>query len=123
MDINHLHEQYWFHDGAIKSFRLDIQNSTAAIELLVKRHIGGKLAGQIQEKDLLSCTLRLVFEDLVEVSLFDKFPTQGYYLNFSSYGKMGEEVGVSLSVHDNSNHVYEKDNWVIKARRITWREV
>jgi hypothetical protein len=35
----------------------------------------------------------------------------------------GEEIGISFNVHKNSSYVYEKDNRVIKAKRITWSEV
>jgi len=123
MIIDKLREQYWFHDGAIKSFRLEIQNSSAEIELLVRRHPSGKLAGQIHEEDLIPCTLQITFEGLIEISLFDKFPTEGNYLNFSAFGKDGEEVCISFNVHDSSSSIYEKDNWVIKAKRIIWKEI
>jgi hypothetical protein len=123
MNIHELHENYWFQDGAIKSFHLDVQNNIAAIELSVRRHPNGKLLGRINEKDLVPCTIRLTFQDLIETSLFDKFPTQGYYLNFTSYENNGEEVGISLNVHDNSSYIYEKDNWVIKSKRMTCDEV
>ena len=124
MEIHQLHEYYWLNGGSIKSFHLDIQNNTAEIKLLVSRHTNGKLLlGQINESDLVPCTVRLIFQDLIEASLFDKFPTQGYYLNFLAFGNNGDEVGISFNVHDNSNYVYEKDNWVIKAKWMTWKEV
>ncbi|HEV8272624.1 MAG TPA: hypothetical protein VGQ04_15035 [Chitinophagaceae bacterium] len=124
MNIHQLHEHYWLNGGAIKSFHLDIQNNTAEIQLSVSRHINGKLlVGQINEKDLVPCIIKLTFQELIEASLFDKFPTQGYYLNFCTFGNNGAEVGMSFNVHDNSNYVYEKDNWVIKSKRMTWKEV
>lgn len=124
MNILQLHEYYWLHSGSIKVFHLDIQNNTAEIELLVSRFINRKLlAGQINEKDKVPCTLRLTFHNLIEASLFDKFPTQGYYLNFSLFENDSEEVGISFNVHDNSSYIYEKDNWVIKAKWVTWQEV
>jgi hypothetical protein len=124
MYIDQLHEKYWFHDGAIKSFHLDIENNTAEIELFVRRHRSNKkLSGQIQEGELVPCTIRLTFEDLIETSLFDKFPTQGNYLNFSTYRNNEKEVGISFNVHDNSSYTYDKDNWVIKAKRMTWKEI
>lgn len=123
LNINDLRKHYWFHDGSIKSFHLDITNNTAEIQLLIKRHITGKLRGQIHEGDLVPCTLKLIFEDLVEASLFDMFPTQGYYLEFNTYSEGSEEVGISFNVHDNSNHTYEKHNWVIKAKHVEWQEM
>lgn len=123
MNISQLREYYWFHNGSIKSFRLDIPNNTAEIQVQVKKHINGKLSGQFQERDLVPCTLKLTFEDLIETSLFDRFPTQGYYLDFKSYGNGDEEVGISFNVHDNSSYTYETDNWVIKARRVNGEEV
>lgn len=124
MNIHQLHEYYWLNGGAIKSFHLDIQSNTAEIELLVSRHINRKLlVGQIDQRDLVPCIVRLTFQDLIEASLFDKFPTQGYYLNFCTFGNNGDEVGISFNVHDSSNYVYEKDNWVIKAKWMTWKEV
>ena len=124
MNILQLHEHYWLNGGSIKAFQMDIQNNIAEIELLVGRHTHGKLLiGQINERDIVPCTIRLTFQDLIEISLFDKFPTQGYYLNFCVFGNDGEEVGISFNVHDNSSYVYEKDNWMIKAKRMTWREV
>lgn len=124
MNIHQLHEYYSLIAGSIKSFHLDIQHNTAEIELLVSRHINRKLlVGQINERDLVPCIVRLTFQDLIEASLSDKFPTQGYYLNFCTLGNNGDEVGISFNVHDNSNYVYEKDNWVIKAKWVTWKEV
>ena len=123
MNINQLPEQYSFHDGAIKSFYLDIQNSTAEIEMLVRRIISRRPSGQIQENDLVPCILRLTFEDLLEVSLFNKLPTQGYYIGFCSFKENDQAVGISINVHDSSNYVYEKDNWLVKAKSITWKEV
>lgn len=124
MNIHQLHEHYWLIGGSIKAFHLDIQNNTAEIELLVSRHINGKLlVGQINERDMVPCTIRLTFQNLIEASLFDKFPTQGYYLNLSLSGNNSEEVGISFNVHDNSSYAYEKDNWMIKAKWMTWIEV
>jgi hypothetical protein len=123
MNIHQLHEYYWLNGGLIKVFHLDIQNNTAEIELLVSRHTNRELlVGQINEKDLVPCTIRLTFQNLIEASLFDKFPTQGYYLNLSLFGNNGEEVGISFNVHDNSSYVYEKNNWMIKAKWMTWKE-
>ena len=124
MNTHQLHEYYWLNGGSIKAFHLDIQNNTAEIELLVSRHTKGKLlVGQINENDMVPCTIRLTFRNLIEASLFDKFPTEGYYLNWSLFGNDGEEVGISFNVHDNSSYIYEKDNWVIKAKWMIWKEV
>lgn len=66
------------HHGSIKALHLDIQNNTAEIELLVSRHINGELlVGQSNERDMVPCAIRLTFQNLIEASLFDKFPTQG----------------------------------------------
>jgi len=124
MNIHQLHEYYWLHGGAIRSFHLDIQNNTAEIELLVSRDSNGKLlVGQLNERDMVPCTIRLTFQDLIEASLFDKFPTQGHYLNFCLFGNNGEEVGISFNVHDNASYIYEKDNWVVKAKSMEWKEI
>lgn len=123
MDIIELHKYYWFHDGSIKSFYLDIPTNTAEIQILVTRHVDRHLLEQIDEKDMISCTLKIMFEGLIETSLFDKFPTLGYYLDFKSYSKGEEEVGISFNVHDNSSHTYEADNWVIKAKQVKWEEI
>ena len=120
MNISKFHQHYWTHDGRIKSFRLDIQSNAVEIELLVKK-LNGK--GQINEKDLIPCTLKLTFQQLIEVSLFDKFPMDGYYLEFVTYNGNGREVGLSINVFDNSSYVYEKPNWMIKAKRVSWEEV
>jgi hypothetical protein len=122
MNIILLREQYWFHDGVVRAFHLDLQQSHAEIELFVRRIRKQNPSGPLKEEDLDPCTLQLVFDDLIEVSLFDKFPTQGNYLNFSTFDNGGSEFGVSLTVHDSSSHI-EKDNWVIKSRRIEWKEV
>ena len=123
MNVNQLHEQYWFSEGQVKSFQLDIQNNKAEIELLTKRIINKGPNGQILENGLKPCTLRITFENLIELSLFDKFPTQGYYLDFNTYNNGEEDFAISLNVHDNSSYVYEKDNWFIKAKNITWKEI
>jgi hypothetical protein len=122
MEFVLLHKYYWFIDGSIKSFHIDVQNSSASIDLVVRRYRNGKIPVQVKEEDLVTCTLRLTFHDLIQVSLLNKFPTQGYYLNFST-SESSEEVGISFNVHDSSNHVYEKDNWIIKAKRVAWKEV
>jgi hypothetical protein len=123
MNIERLHGQYWFHDGAVKSFRLDIQNDCIEIELFVKRIKRISPYGPLQQEDLTPCTLYLKFEKLIEVSLLNKFPTQGYYLNFSTFNKGSEGIEVCFNVHDNSSSVYEKPNWVIMAKRVVWKEV
>jgi hypothetical protein len=123
MDISRLHGQYWFAGGAVKSFHLDIQNSRIEIVLFVKRIKRDRASGSLQENDLEPCTLQLTFERLIEVSLFNKFPTQGYLLNSTTFDNTGNGMEVSFHVYDSSNYVYEKDNWVIKAKRITWKEV
>jgi hypothetical protein len=122
MDLTKLLEKYWFHDGTIQSFHLDIQKNSAELELLVKRSTKGKLSDPVEEKDLVDCTLKLTFEDLIEASVFDIFPTQGYYINFSSYTHGDEEVGISFNVHDSASYVHKKDNWVIKAKRMLWKD-
>ena len=124
MNIHQLHEYYSLNGGAIKSFHLDIQNNTAEIELLVSRDSNGKLlVGRLNENDMVPCTIRLTFQDLIEASLFDKFPTQGHYLNCSLFGNNGEEVGMSFNVHDNASYIYEKDNWVVRAKWMGWKEI
>jgi hypothetical protein len=123
MKIEQLHGQYWFHDGRIKSFHLDIENGRVELEMFVKRILRNRSSGPLQDEDFQPCILQLVFEELIEVSLFDKFPTQGYYVDFSTFSNTGKGIEVFFNVHDSSNHVYEKDNWVIKARKITWKEV
>ena len=35
MNVNQLHEQYWFSEGQIKSFHLDIQNNRVDVEFLI----------------------------------------------------------------------------------------
>ena len=123
MDISELLKYYWFFGGSIKSFHLDIPNNTAEIQILVKRDINRHYLGRVEEKNMMPCTLSIRFEGLIEISLFDRFPTLGYYLDCMSYGKDGEEVGFSFNVHDNSNYTYETDNWVIKAKHIHWVEI
>jgi hypothetical protein len=123
MNIEQLHGQYWFHDGRIKSFHMDIQSRRVEIELFVKRITRNRSSGPLQEDHLEPCTLQLVFEKLIEVSLLDRFPTQGYYINFSIFNNNDKGIEVSFNVHDSSNTVYEKDNWVIKAKKIAWKEV
>jgi hypothetical protein len=123
MNIDQLNEQYWFHDGAIKSFHLDIQTSYVQIELFVKRISRRRPSGPLLEEDLESCTLQLEFKNLIEVSLFDRFPTQGYYVNFCTVNDTAKGIEVHFNVHDNSSSVYEKDNWIIKAKEIAWKEV
>ena len=124
MNIHQLHDYYWLNGGAIKSFHLDIQNNAVEIELLVSRDSTGKLlAGSLNERDLVRCTIRLTFQDLIEASLFDKFPTQGHYLSCSLFGNNGEEVGMSFNVHDNASYIYEKDNWVVKAKWMEWKDI
>jgi len=124
MDFRQILERFWFHGGAIKSFHLDIPNNLAEIELSLKRHIDGKLLiGEIKESELVPVILRLTFHELVEASLFDKFPTQGHYIDFSTFVIDGNKVGISFNVHDSASYVYEKDNWVIKSKIMTWEEI
>jgi hypothetical protein len=123
MNIENLHGQYWFHDGAIKSFHLDIQNNYLEIELFVNRINRTSPSGRLQKEDLTPCTLNLRFEKLIEISLLNKFPTQGYYLDFSTFNKNSEGLEVCFNVHDNSSAVYEKPNLIIKAKKVAWKEV
>jgi hypothetical protein len=122
MNISKFHQHYRTHDGRIKSFHLDIENNVAEIELFVKRIITpGK--GRISEEDLIPCTLKLTFRQLIEVSLFNRLPSDGYYLEFVTYNDNDSEVGLLINVFDNSSYVHEKPNWVIKAKRVSWEEV
>ena len=123
MNIDQLNKQYWFHDGAIMSFHLDILNSRVEIVLHVRRISKERKPGPLQEQDLSPCTLQLICTDLIEVSLFERFPTQGYYLNFTTINDSVHGIELSFNVHDSSSYVYEKDNWVIKAKQIKWKEV
>src|SRR5687767_1769319 len=116
MKIEQIHRQYWFHDGRIKSFHLDIETNRVEIELFVKRIKGSRPSGALLEENLEPCTLQLLFEKLIEVSLFDRFPTQGYYLNFSTFNNTGKGIEVCFNVHDSADHIYEKDNWIIKSK-------
>lgn len=123
MNIDHLLKQYWFHDGALKSFHLDIENNRIEITLSIRRVKNYRPLGPMQEEDLEPCTLQLIFENLSEMSLFNRFPTQGYYLNFSTFNNTGKGIEVSFNIHDSSSHVYDHDNWIIKAKQITWKEL
>jgi hypothetical protein len=110
MNIDDLFKQYWFHDGLIKSFYLDIEANKAVLKFYVNRIKDGH-SGNIEKKDLEPCYLELVFENLMEISLFDKLPTMGYYLSINSSSIPNKEVEMCINVHDSSNHTYEKDNW------------
>jgi hypothetical protein len=127
MNISKLHQQYWFHDGQIKSFHLDIQTGTIEIELLIKRKTkeqgGISEQGGINEKNLIPCDLKLTFRQLIEVSIFDKFPTDGYYLEFVTFNGGGSEVALFITLFDNSSYGYDKPNWVVKSKRVSWEEV
>jgi hypothetical protein len=115
MNIRKLLDYYLFDDGRIKLFHLDIQNNTAEIELIVSR--------KTIENGSAPCTLRLTFQNLIEASIFDKFPMDGYYLEFRLYQNNGKEFGVFIEVYDNSSQMPEKHNWVIKSKRVSWKEV
>jgi hypothetical protein len=125
MNFSKFNNLYWTRDGVIKSFHLDIPNSIAEIELSVhKREIGKALSNSTNDKELLPCNVRLTFRYLIEVSLFDKFPSDGYYVEFiTGYNINGGEVCLSINLFDNSSHVYERPNWVIRAKRVSWQEI
>ena len=125
MNFSKFHKHYWTNDGVIKSFRLDIPNSIVEIELSVrKREIRKALSNSTNDHELVPCTLRLTFRYLIEVSLFDKFPSDGYYLEFiTGYDGNGGEVCLSINLFDSSNYVYEKPNWVIRSKRVSWEEI
>jgi hypothetical protein len=109
------------HDGAIKSLYPDIAANSIVIELLVKRNA---LQGKNGPATLLDpCTIRLTFHELIEASLFDKFPTMGHYIESCIGGNNGEEVTWSFVVHDSASYIHEKYNWVIKAKWLSWKEV
>lgn len=122
MLVTELLENYWFHDGALQVVHLNVAANSAVLELAVKRIISGKASGNLQKENLVPCTLKLFFEDLVEATLINKFPTQGHYLDFTLYEYKGE-VTASFLVHDNSSSIHANDNWVVKARKLTWKEV
>jgi hypothetical protein len=123
MNIESLFAQYWFHDGAVKSFRLDIPNDFVEVELLVKRVKRISPRSPLQQEDLTPCLLNLRFEQIIEVSLLNRFPTQGYYLDFSASDRGNEGIEMCFNVHDNSSSVYDKPNWIIRAKRVAWKEV
>ena len=94
MNFSKFNNHYWTPDGVIKSFHLDVPKSIAEIELSVhKREIGKALSNSTNDKELLPCNVRLTFRYLIEVSLFDKFPSDGYYVEFiTGYNINGGEV-------------------------------
>jgi hypothetical protein len=122
MQIDSLQSQYWFSGGTIKSFFLDIKSSHIEIDVYVKRFKKNAPRSPVKEHDLEPCTLRILLEDLIEVSLYDTFPTEGDYLDFITF-KNGNVIEVGFNVHDGSNFVYEEPNWLIKAKQVSWREV
>ena len=125
MNFSKLHNQYWTHDGVIKSFRLDIANSIAEIELSIrKKETNKQSSNSTNDKELVPCTLRLTFRYLIEVSLFNKFPSNGYYIEFiTGYNGNCGEVCLSINLFDSSNYVYGKPNWVIRSKRVSWEEI
>jgi len=125
MNFSKFRSHYWTHDGLIKSFRLDISNNIVEIELSVRKMENGKaLPNQIDDNEMVPCSLRLTFHELIEVSVFDRFPTDGYYLEFiTSYDSNGREVSLSINLFDSSNYVYEKPNWVIRSKTVSWQEI
>lgn len=121
MHIEALTYHYWFHNGKLISFHLDIQKDSVEIEIEVNKILKRKANGMIE--DMAPCNLKIKMEDLIEVSLFDKFPTQGYYLNFSTAKLAKREVEISFNVHDSASYTYEKDNWNVRAKKIEWVEL
>ena len=120
MNISDFHRHYWTHNGRVKSFRLDVEKNTIEIELEAKR-ITSLGKGQVHEKDFTSCIVKLTFIRLIEVSLFDRFTTDGYYIEFiTGENENGNEVELSINIFDNSSHVHERPNCVTKTQRISW---
>jgi hypothetical protein len=112
---------YSIGDGQIRIFRLDIQNNTAEIEITARRC---KVEKEGKPLTLLDpCLLRITFQDLIEISLFDKFPSGGYFIHYGFCYDNHLVTGLSFNVHDSASYVHEKDNWVIKAKNISWKEV
>jgi hypothetical protein len=60
-------------DGKIKSFRLDIQNKVVELELLVKRII--RREEKIIDENPVPSIVNIRFQQLIEVSLTNQFPT------------------------------------------------
>ena len=121
-NIYQLRDQYWFHNGAVKSIHLDLQNSRAEIQLQVSRIKSG-YSSPLRKGDLVPCTLHMVFEQLIEVSLSDRFPTQGNWIDFSANRDRADLVELCINIHDSSTYIYEEPNWVIRAKQITWKEL
>jgi len=123
MNFSKFRQDYWTDGGRVRSFHLDVEKNTAEIELILKRKITpGK--ERIYEEDLIPCVVRLSFRQLIEISLFDEFPTDGYYLEFITGGiGNGNDVELSINVFDSSSHVHERPNWTIKAKRVLWEEI
>lgn len=119
MNFNDVSDHYWLPDGAIKSFYLDIQRQRVEVELSVRRCAKGKKQEHVTLQE--PCILKLTFQEIIEVSMFDNFPTDGYYLDFCYYDN-DHEVGFSLNIFDNSSQLHEKYNWVIKAKKMSWAE-
>ena len=123
MNINKLFKHYWFQDGVIKSFYLDLEANKAVIKFSVRR-IKDVNISRIKTNNLEPCDLELVFENLKEISLINKLPSMGYFLDFKTGpGTSIDEIELSIEVHDSSYHFYEKENWKITAGRLSWREI
>ena len=116
MDLN---SKYILPDGEILSCRIVYSNENnisayVIIDLKVRR---------LKAKNKTeSCKIRLRFDDLIDMSLFEDFGTQGNYSDITLVTTDNNEIYLSLDPYDNLNKPDSRDNFVIRSKKIEIQE-
>jgi hypothetical protein len=70
-----------------------------------------------------NCVLRLKFSDLIEFNLFEDFESGNNYSDLTLIQTENNDYYFSLDPFDNKNEQNKKDNFVIKARKLDFKEI
>ena len=113
MTLEEIYQGYALNDGQIISFEMTYSiDSTITIVLQVRKH---------QHKQQYEPSrITLMFQQVTEIDLLEDFTTQGNYSDVVLARLSDNQFYLSLDPFDNSGEPSDNDNFVIKAKQLSF---
>jgi hypothetical protein len=115
MNLEQLFNRYILNDGTVKSFHFEVASKRATVELDIRKHL--------PKQKWAKCSVQITFIDVTEIFLFEDFPTNGNYSDFTFVKLADGKLYLSLDPYGNSGEPHTEDNWIIKALDFTINEL
>ena len=106
--------KYALNDGEIHSLKLEYASETTQNSMIIDL----KVKKYISKNKFVPCLLRLIFSELIELSIYEDFGTEGNYSDITILFEVKDEYYFSFDPYDNKNKQNDKDNFIIKARKL-----